>query len=143
MINDKYLYFRTQADQADDDGIDDSLYLPARQIKAIVPTSTTAITIFFESMYNTFANVAEDLNVISDSVVLNCTAGKVRQVMEHLVRVINSSYPAYTDGFITVADDVTTTYLTSSAAADETVDAKVLDAGITSCGAITIAAALS
>ena len=52
MIIDKYLYFRTQADQNDDDGIDDSLYLPARQIRAIVPTSTTAITIFFESMYN-------------------------------------------------------------------------------------------
>ena len=142
MINDKYLYFRTQADQADDDGIDDSLYLPARQIKAIVPTSTTAITIFFESMYNTFANVAEDLNVISDSVVLNCTAGKVRQVMEHLVRAINSN-KLYGDGTIVVADDVTTTYLTSSAAADETVGAKVLDAGITTCGAITIAAALS
>ena len=142
MIIDKYLYFRTQADQADDDGIDDSLYLPARQIKAIVPTSTTAITIFFESMYNTFANVAEDLNVISDSVVLNCTAGKVRQVMEHLVRAINSN-KLYGDGIIVVADDVTTTYLTSSAAADETVDAKVLDAGITSCGAITIAAANS
>ena len=140
MIIDKYLYFRTQADQADDDGIDDSLYLPARQIRAIVPTSTTAITIFFESMYNTFANVAEDLNIISDSVVINCTAGKVRQVMEHLVRAINSN-KLYGDGIIVVADDVTTTYLTSSAAADETVDAKVLDSGITSCGAITIAAA--
>ena len=140
MINDKYLYFRTQADQADDDGIDDSLYLPARQIRAIVPTSTTAITIFFESMYNTFANVAEDLNVISDSVIINCTAGKVRQVMEHLVRAINSNH-LYGDGIIVVADDVTTTYLTSSAAADETVDAKVLDSGITTCGAITIAAA--
>ena len=142
MINDKYLYFRTQADQADDDGIDDSLYLPARQIRAIVPTSTTAITIFFESMYNTWGNVAEDLNVISDSVIINCTAGKVRQVMETLVRSINSN-KLYGDGIIVVADDVTTTYLTSSAAADETVDAKVLDSGITSCGAITIAAALS
>jgi hypothetical protein len=142
MIIDKYLYFRTQADQDDDDGIDDSLYLPARQITAIVPTSTTAITIFFESMYNTFANVAEDLNVISDSVVVNCTAGKVRQVMETLVRSINSN-KLYGDGIIVVADDVTTTYLTSSASADETVDAKVLDAGITSCGAITIAAANS
>jgi hypothetical protein len=140
---DKYLYFRTQADQDSDDGIDDSLYLPARQITAIVPTSTTAITIFFESMYNTFANVAEDLNVISDSVIINCTAGKVKQVMETLVRSVNSSYPAYSDGVIVVADDVTTTYLTSAAAADETVDAKVLDAGITSCGAITIAAANS
>jgi len=142
MIIDKYLYFRTQADQNDDDGIDDSLYLPARQITAIVPTSTTAITIFFESMYNTFANVAEDLNVISDSVIINCTQGKVKQVMETLVRAINSN-KLYGDGTIVVADDVTTTYLTSSAGADETVSAKVLDSGITTCGAITIAAANS
>jgi len=141
MIIDKYLYFRTQADQDDDDGIDDSLYLPARQIKALIPTSTTALTIFFESMYNNQGGTDNEV-VISDSVVVNCTAGKVRQVMETLVRAINSN-KLYGDGLITVADDVTTTYLTSSASADETVDAKVLDAGITTCGAITIAAALS
>ena len=141
MIIDKYLYFRTQADQNDDDGIDDSLYLPARQIKAIVPTSTTALTIFFESMYNTYTGGANEV-VTSDSVVVNCTQGKVKQVMETLVRAINSN-KLYGDGTITVADDVTTTYLTSAAGADETVDAKVLDAGITNCGAITIATALS
>ena len=141
MINDKYLYFRTQADQADDDGIDDSLYLPARQITALVPTSTTALTIFFESMYNNQGGTDDEV-VISDSVVINCTAGKVKQVMEHLVRSINSN-KLYGDGLITVADDVTTTYLTSSAAADETVSAKKLDGGITTCGAITIAAANS
>ena len=93
-------------------------------------------------MYNTFANVAEDLNVISDSVIINCTQGKVKQVMETLVRAINSN-KLYGDGTIVVADDVTTTYLTSASAADETVSAKVLDAGITTCGAITIAAANS
>tara|TARA_R100000458_G_scaffold18285_1_gene15883 strand:+ start:471 stop:896 length:426 start_codon:yes stop_codon:yes gene_type:complete len=141
MIIDKYLYFRTQADQNDDDGIDDSLYLPARQIKALVPTSTTALTIFFESMYNTFT-AGDDEEVISDSVVINCTQGKVKQVMETLVRAINSN-KLYGDGTITVADDVTTTYLTSAAGADETVAAKVLDSGITTCGAITIAAANS
>tara|TARA_R100000808_G_C2028655_1_gene73527 strand:+ start:61 stop:486 length:426 start_codon:yes stop_codon:yes gene_type:complete len=141
MIIDKYLYFRTQADQNDDDGIDDSLYLPARQIRAIVPTSTTAITIFFESMYNTYTGGANEV-VISDSVVINCTQGKVKQVMETLVRAINSN-KLYGDGTITVADDVTTTYLTSAAGADETVAAKVLDSGITTCGAITIAAANS
>ena len=141
MIIDKYLYFRTQADQNDDDGIDDSLYLPARQIKAIVPTSTTALTIFFESMYNTYTGGANEV-VISDSVVINCTQGKVKQVMETLVRAINSN-KLYGDGTITVADDVTTTYLTSAAGADETVAAKVLDGGITTCGAITIAAANS
>ena len=141
MIIDKYLYFRTQADQANDDGIDDSLYLPARQITAIVPTSTTAITIFFESMYNDQGGSDNEV-VISDSVVINCTQGKVKQVMETLVRAINSN-KLYGDGTITVADDVTTTYLTSGAGADETVDAKVLDSGITTCGAITIAAANS
>ena len=141
MIIDKYLYFRTQADQDDDDGIDDSLYLPARQITALVPTSTTALTIFFESMYNTYTGGANEV-VISDSVVLNCTQGKVKQVMETLVRAINSN-KLYGDGTITVADDVTTTYLTSPAGADETVTAKTLDSGITTCGAITIAAANS
>tara|TARA_R110000744_G_C19244897_1_gene549638 strand:- start:35 stop:460 length:426 start_codon:yes stop_codon:yes gene_type:complete len=141
MIIDKYLYFRTQADQADDDGIDDSLYLPARQITALVPTSTTALTIFFESIYNNQGGTDDEV-VISDSVVINCTAGKVKQVISTLIQALNSN-KLYGDGLITVADDVTTTYLTSSAAADETVDAKVLDAGITSCGAITIAAALS
>ena len=141
MIIDKYLYFRTQADQDNDDGIDDSLYLPARQITALVPTSTTALTIFFESMYNNQGGSDNEV-VISDSVVVNCTAGKVRQVMETLVRSMNAN-KLYGDGLITVADDVTTTYLTSAAGADETVSAKVLDAGITSCGAITIAAALS
>ena len=141
MIIDKYLYFRTQADQNDDDGIDDSLYLPARQITALVPTSTTALTIFFESMYNTYTGGANEV-VISDSVIVNCTQGKVKQVMETLVRAINAN-KLYGDGTITVADDVTTTYLTSSAGADETVSAKVLDSGITTCGAITIAAANS
>ena len=141
MIIDKYLYFRTQADQDDDDGIDDSLYLPARQITALVPTSTTALTIFFESMYNNQGGSDNEV-VISDSVVINCTQGKVRQVMETLVRSINSN-KLYGDGLITVADDVTTTYLTSTASADETVVGKYLDPDITACAAPTVASVLS
>ena len=142
MIIDKYLYFRTQADQDNDDGIDDSLCLPVRKIKGMNPTSDTAITIWFDSVYNTYTGGANEV-VISDSVILNVNQGKTQEVLAHLVRVINSSYPAYTDGFITVADDVTTTYLTSSAAADETVAAQYVHSDITSCGAITIAAANS
>ena len=139
---DKYFYFRTQADQDNDDGIDDSLCLPVRKIKGMNPTSDTAITIWFDSVYNTYTGGANEV-VISDSVILNVNQGKTQEVLAHLVRVINSSYPAYTDGFITVADDVTTTYLTSSAAADETVAAQYVHPDITSCGAITIAAALT
>tara|TARA_R100001244_G_scaffold70083_1_gene56984 strand:- start:4 stop:426 length:423 start_codon:yes stop_codon:yes gene_type:complete len=139
---DKYFYFRTQADQDDDDGIDDSLCLPVRQIRGMNPTSDTALTIWFDSAYNTYTGGDGEV-VISDSVILNVTQGKTQEVLETLIRAMNSSYPAYTDGFITVADDVTTTYLTSSAAADETVAAQYLSRHITSCGAITIAAANS
>ena len=139
---DKYFYFRTQADQDNDDGIDDSLCLPVRQIRSMNPSSDTAITITFDSVYSTSTDGDNEV-VIGDTVVLNVNQGKTKEVLERLVEVVNSSYPAYTDGFITVADDVTTTYLTSAASADETVDAKYVSSDITSCGAITIASALS
>jgi len=139
----KYLYFRTQADQDNDDGIDDSVYVKASSITGMFPTSTTAITIFFESIKNQEGNGTDDENVISDSVVLNHTAGLGKQVMQTLVAAINSTAPLYNDGVITVADDVTTTYLTSISDADETVAAQYIDGGITSCGDITVAAALS
>ena len=142
MIIDKYLYFRKETDQDSDDGIDDSLFLPARQITAMVPTSTTALTIFFESMYNNQGGTDNEV-VISDSVVLTCTAGKVKQAIQTLVQAINSNH-LYQDGLITVADDVTTTYLTSAAAADETLSSGTyVDTGITACASITIATALS
>ena len=137
-MEEKYLYFRTQANVDNDDGIDDSVYVPASSITGLVPTSTTALTIFFESVKNNpgFAGGTNE-EVIRDSVVLNCTAGKVKQVMQKIVRVINSTYPLYNDGVITIADDVTTNL------ANETVSAVYIDDGITSCGAITVAAAFS
>ena len=142
-MEEKYLYFRTVADQDDNDGIDDSIYVKASSITGMFPTSATAITIFFESVKNQAGNGTDDENVISDSVIINHTAGLGKQVLQTIVRAINSTAPLYNDGVITVADDVTTTYLTSTAAADETVLAKYIDGGITSCGAITVAAALS
>ena len=139
---DKYLYFRTQADQDNDDGSDDSVYVPVKAITGLVPTSTTALTIFFESMLSQAGNGTDDENVISDSVALTCTQGKVKQAMMDIVNAINSN-KLYNDGVITIADDVTTTYLTSGAGADETVSGTYLGSSITACGAITIAAALS
>ena len=137
-MEEKNLYFRTQANVDNDDGIDDSIYVPASSITGLVPTSTTALTIFFESVKNNpgFAGGTGE-EVIRDSVVLNCTAGKVKQVMQTIVRVINSTSPLYNDGVITIADDVTTNL------ANETVSAVYIDSGITSCGAISVAGALS
>tara|TARA_R100001015_G_C4585004_1_gene141015 strand:+ start:586 stop:1014 length:429 start_codon:yes stop_codon:yes gene_type:complete len=142
-MEEKYLYFRTVTDQDDNDGIDDSIYVKASSITGMFPTSATAITIFFESVKNQESNSNDDEVVISDSVIINHTAGLGKQVLQTIVRAINSTAPLYNDGVITVADDVTTTYLTSTAGADETVSAQYIDGGITSCGAITIAAALT
>lgn len=133
----KYLYFRTQADEDNDDGVDDSLYVKVSNVTGILTTSTTAITIFFNSVKNEAGNGTDDENVISDSVIINVTAGKTKQVMQAIIRAINSTGPLYNDGVIVVADDVTTTI------GDATVDAKYLDEGITSCGAITVAAVLT
>ena len=135
---DKYFYFRTQADQDADDGIDDSLCLPVRQIRGMNPTSDTALTIWFDSVYNTYTGGDAEV-VISDSVILNVTQGKTQEVLETLIRVINSSYPAYTDGFITVADDSTVEF----GGAVGSKSAVYLDSDIATMGAITIAAANS
>ena len=138
----KYLYFRAVADQDADDGSDDSICVPAKRVTGLVPTSTTVLTIFFESVLNEAGNGTDDENVISDSIVLTCTQGKVKEVMSTIVAAINSNH-LYTDGVIVVADDVTTTHETSTAGADETVVGKYLHPAITACGATTVATVLS
>ena len=138
----KYLYFRAVADQDADDGVADSVYIPAKAVTGLVPTSTTVLTIFFESVLNEAGNGTDDENVISDSIAITCTQGKVKEVMRTIVAAINSNH-LYSDGVIVVADDVTTTYLTSTASADETVVGKYLDPDITACAAPTVASVLS
>ena len=143
MIIDKYLYFRAQDDHDADDGIDDSVYVPIRSITGMTPTSATALTIYFDSIYNTY-NGAEATALTNDSVVLTVTAGKMKQAMEGITAAMTSNR-LYQDGSITIADDVTTTYLTSSAVtpADEEVPAVYIDSAITACASISVTAALS
>ena len=138
----KYLYFRAVTDQDSDDGSDDSLYVPAKRVTGLVPTSATVLTIFFESVLNEAGNGTDDENVISDSIAITCTQGKVKEVMRTIVAAINSNH-LYSDGVIVVADDVTTTYLTSTASADETVVGQYISPHITSCAAFSPATVLS
>lgn len=141
-MSEKYLYFRTVTDQDSDDGADDSIYIPVKAITGFVPTSTTVLTIYYESLLNQSGNSADDENVISDYVAVTCTQGKVKQAMMDIIGAINANR-LYNDGVIVVADDVTTTYLTSAASADETVTGQYLGGSITACGAITTATVLS
>ena len=138
----KYLYFRAVTDQDSDDGSDDSIYVPAKRVTGLVPTSATVLTIFFESVLNERSNGTDHEDVISDSVAITCTQGKVKEVMRTIVAAINSNH-LYSDGVIVVADDVTTTHETSTASADETVVGQYLHPAITACGATTVATVLS
>ena len=134
----KYLYVRKQADEDNDDGSDDSFYIPVNKITGMMPISTTRIQIFFESALNMAGNGTDDENVISDSVVINVIAGKTKQVLQTIVRTINEN--RFSDGVIVLADDVTTTF------ADATVSAKRLDDGIDTpdgVNSINIASALT
>ena len=141
MAMEKYLYFRTVADQANDDGNDDSHLFSASRLTGMYPGAAGTLILAFLSVQNWDAGVDANQEVTSDLVTLNITTGRHKEVMQDITRAINAQGPQYGDGFITVADDVTTTYLTSTAGADETVVGTYVSNNITTCGAITIIAA--
>ena len=130
----KYLYFRTVADEDDDDAAADTLALPARRIVAMAPSADTTITVWFESVNNMQTDGANEL-VLKDSAVITVTAHRHKKVLQSIVRSINGG--PHSDGFITVADDTTTDF-------DGTTRAAVyIDSDISAMAAITIAAANS
>ena len=132
---DKYFYFRKNADVDADDGIDDSIYIPVRNITGIAPLDGTSLLIYFDSVINQAGNVAEDLNVISDFVDLTVTAGYMKEIIRAIVQQINQG--PHSDGVIVLGDMSTTTL------ADDTVNAQVVHPQITAVNAITVAAAFS
>ena len=129
-----YLYFRTVADEDDDDAAADTLALPARRIVAIAPSADTTLTVWFESVNNMHTSGDNEL-VLKDSAVLTITSRRHKKVMQAIVRAINGG--PHQSGFITVADDTTTDYDGSTRAA------VYIDNDITAMAAISIAAANS
>ena len=96
----KWLYFATQADEANLNGQDDAACLPADRLVSISPTANNRVTMYFESIGN------NDPLGAYDNVVLETIVGDAFEVANELVRYINTTAP--TDGFITIADDVVT-----------------------------------
>ena len=143
-----YLYFRTVPDQDNDLSAATSACYPVSSFLGMTPTTDAVLTLYFKPLLNSFGADQDDttgtvLN-LTDSVALAVTTHRHKEVMESLVKAMNGRVEP-TGGLIVVADDVTTTYLSSSAGEDETVSAIVLngDSNITSCGAIAVAAAQS
>ena len=134
----KYFYFRTEAAVADDDDKARSAMIPVERFRGAIPTNSSAgtasniITLFFESAANMAGAGQNGEIIIQDTVVLNVTAGKAKDVLVALAEAANGHH--HSDGVIVVADDATN---------DANAEAVYLHSGITSCGAITQAAALS
>ena len=131
---DKYFYFRTQDTIGDDQDANDSLMVPISRFRGMLPSNSGTdgaaadeLTLFFESVNNDHTSANNDL-ILHDTVLLNITIGKSLQVIKAIGEAITGH--KHTDGVIVVADDLST-------------NAVVLDTGITTCGAITVAAALS
>ena len=109
-MSQKYLYFRTQATDADDDATSDSACWPTSSLIGMQPTGDSALTMFFS------------IDDVKSSVVLNLTTANTHLVaMTVITDNINADSGA---NIIVVANDDSggTSYLAN--------------AGIASCGAI-------
>jgi len=138
----KYFYFRTEADEDADDDKAVSAMIPVDRFKGAIPTNSGSagtaadeITMYFESALNMANSGQNGEIVIQDTVLLNVTAGKAKDVCIAIAEAANG-HP-HSDGVVVIGDDATTDY-------DGTAKAAVyVHSGITSVGAITQAAALS
>ena len=120
MAENTMLYFRSVADEDNDDGTESaatnltSLLIPASRLRWMNPTSDTLLSLTFDSIKNTEGadNTASEVT-ISDTVALTINSNQHREVMNGIVRAINGN----TTGLVVVADDVTTNVAGSTVAA--------------------------
>lgn len=129
---DKYWYFRSVDDEDDDTGSNTSTMISLDQITGILPTTTTAITMYFKQHTGAGDTLTEDGGNRNGYVVLNVTAGQTENVMRALVSDINAGPRSKSSGVTTIADDSTTDQ-------DGTTRNPVyIHPGITSCGSIAL-----
>jgi hypothetical protein len=125
----KYLYFRTEATDANDDAAGDSAMFPVSSLMGMQPTSDTALTLYFKSMLRGSGNEGAGDALANldnnDSVTVTISANTHLVAMRAIANAINNS----ASSLIVVANDDSggTEYLTGS--------------GISACGTISVAVA--
>ena len=117
----KYLYFRTEATDANDDATGDSACFAASSLMGMQPTGDTELTLYFRSMVN-FHFLANT----NDTVALTINANTHLKTISAIIEAINGED---TPSLIIVANDDSggTEYLAGSS--------------ITACATITVEAA--
>ncbi len=127
----KYLYFRTEATDADDDARGDSACWPVSSFMGMQPVGDTELGLYFKPMRRGVpsgnepdADASFDNN---DSVILNLTSANTHLVaMQKIASAINS---ANAGGIIVVAND------------DSDGTKVIAKSGIASCGTISVSPA--
>jgi hypothetical protein len=124
----KYFYFRDATNEDADLTAAVSATIPVSRITGMGPNANnTSINIWFKSLKN------ERLN---EYATLTVTQGMIKEVMAELVQAMNMG--PHSDGFVVIADTVTTTDGASSIQGDDkTVAAKFLSDDITGVALVT------
>jgi hypothetical protein len=130
MKTQKWLYFATQADEANLNGIDDAVCLPVERLVSIAPSANNAVTMTFKSI------VGNDALIANDTVVLTTVVGDAFEVAGELVRYINGSKSK--DGFIVIADDTVISDHADAALADLNIKATYAHPSITGVASINV-----
>ncbi len=125
-----YLYFRTQATLADDDDSGQSGCFKLSRLTGMHPTGDAALTLFFEPQIPYLAAAEADQFANCDSVILTVGTNDHKDAITDLTRLFSGAANGgiHHDGFIVVADDLSSTYAVST---------------VTAVGTITVTAALA
>ena len=126
-----YLYFRTEATLANDDDSASSTLFPLSNLMGMHPTSDTELTLFFKPQIKNNGDGQADDFTNNDSVALTVGTNDHKDAITDLCRLFSGASNGgniFSDGFISVADDLAATYAVST---------------VTGVGTISVGAAFS
>ena len=138
------MFFRTVADEAND-GVTglktnnpSSFMFNAEDLCAMQPTADGILTLYFKPALA--HGVHKKGTGLRDTVNLNVNEGDQFEVMAAISDAIANPGRGHSDGFIVIADDVTTTDSATTALDDLAVSGQYIHDSVTSCGTITVQA---
>ena len=103
-----FFYFRATSTLANDDDFDDSMMVPVDNITGFTQKSDTSLDIWFKNTASSAGGMPMRPNNL---VRISVKSGTRNAVMALLAAATNG--PVHSDGITIVADDVTSTYLTT------------------------------
>jgi len=119
-MSEKYLYFRTQATLADDDARTDSAMYPLSSLQGMHPSADDTLNIFFKPMIPVQHDDQNGSVINADYVVVTLSAVNThKDVIDRLSRLFSNQ--THAEGFISVADDQTSTYAVAGIAGLSTI----------------------